>query len=144
MSASGHRRFEEQQQAYTRQALILRKNLSEWDRVLRTPSRGEDWPSMLGRLNAALNQANSLDRAIDDVFEHLVYVPRKSTANAQDIPFFLSTRIETPPENERDVPLMEALGDISQVRDPVQQLARFEGEAAKLAAEYEETMMVRF
>jgi hypothetical protein len=144
MSASG-RRFEEQQQAYTRQALILRKNLSEWDRVLRTPSRGEDWPSMLGRLNAALNQATSMDRAIDDVFEHLVYVPRKSTANAQDIPFFLSTRLETPPENDRDVSLMlETLGDISQVRDPVQQLARFEGDAARLAAEYEETMMVRF
>jgi hypothetical protein len=143
MSASG-RRFEEQQQAYTRQALILRKNLSEWDRVLRTPSRGEDWPSMLGRLNAALNQATSMDRAIDDVFEHLVYVPRKSTANAQDIPFFLSTRLETPPENERDVPLMETLGDLSQVRDPVQQLALFESDAAKLAAEYEETMMVRF
>jgi hypothetical protein len=47
------RRDNEQQQAFTRQATILRKNLYEWDRMLRTP-RGEDWPTMVGRLNAAM------------------------------------------------------------------------------------------
>lgn len=43
----------EQQTVFIRQAAILRKNLHEWDRMLRDP-RGEDWPTMLGRLNAAM------------------------------------------------------------------------------------------
>jgi hypothetical protein len=147
MSTSG-RRFADQQVTFTRQALILRKNLSEWDRMLRTP-RGEDWPAMLGRLNAALNQTLSMDRSIDDVLEHFVYVPRKSTANAQDIPFFLSTRLETPASDASLGEHQEALNqdpfaDLVARGDPVQQLARFEGDAAKLATEYEENMMVRF
>ena len=50
---SAYSRRNEQQQIFTRQANILRKNLFEWDRMLRDP-RGEDWPTMLGRLNAAL------------------------------------------------------------------------------------------
>jgi len=50
---SAYSRRNEQQQIFTRQATILRKNLFEWDRMLRDP-RGEDWPTMLGRLNAAL------------------------------------------------------------------------------------------
>ena len=49
---SAQRRNNEQLAVYTRQANILRKNLTEWDRMLRTP-RGEDWPTMVGRLNAA-------------------------------------------------------------------------------------------
>jgi len=53
MSAPPPRRNNEQQQAFTRQGTILRKNLYEWDRMLRTP-RGEDWPTMVGRLNAAM------------------------------------------------------------------------------------------
>jgi hypothetical protein len=52
MMKAPKRRNNEQQQAFTRQANILRKNLYEWDRMLRTP-RGEDWPNMVGRLNAA-------------------------------------------------------------------------------------------
>jgi hypothetical protein len=150
MSTSG-RRFTDQQASFTRQALILRKNLSEWDRMLRTP-RGEDWPAMLGRLNAALNQTLSMDRSIDDVLEHFVYLPRKSTANAQDIPFFLSTRLEIP-SSPSDVSLAhhqqeafhpDPFADLVARGEAVQQLNRFEGDAAKLAAEYEENMMVRF
>lgn len=38
---------------FLRQAIILRKNLYDWDRVILSP-RGEDWPTMVGRLNAAL------------------------------------------------------------------------------------------
>jgi hypothetical protein len=53
MSNAPRRRNNEQQQAFTRQATILRKNLYEWDRMLRTP-RGEDWPTMVGRLSAAM------------------------------------------------------------------------------------------
>ena len=53
---SAYSRRNEQQQIFTRQANILRKNLFEWDRMLRDP-RGEDWPTMLGRLNAALVSA---------------------------------------------------------------------------------------
>jgi hypothetical protein len=53
MSSSSSRRISDHQKAFLRQADILRKNLIEWDRILHSP-RGEDWPSMLGRLNAAL------------------------------------------------------------------------------------------
>jgi len=80
------------QKVFLREANILRKNLEEWDRTLRS-SRGEDWPAMLGRLNAAMSQVGNLDRGIDDVLEHFVYEPKKCTANPQDIPTFLSTRL---------------------------------------------------
>mmetsp|Transcript_25994 Transcript_25994/g.52334 ORF Transcript_25994/g.52334 Transcript_25994/m.52334 type:complete len:82 (+) Transcript_25994:81-326(+) len=46
------RQHNEQQQVFLRQATILRKNLGAWDATLRS-ARGGDWPSMLGRLNAA-------------------------------------------------------------------------------------------
>jgi len=81
-----------QQQKFVNQSKILRRNLFEWDNVLRSP-QGEDWPSMLGRLNAAMNQLVTLDRSIDPSLDHFVYQPRKSPVNAQDIPFFLSTRL---------------------------------------------------
>jgi hypothetical protein len=124
-------RTTEQQAAFARQATILRKNLIEWDRMLRTP-RGEDWPTMLGRLNAALNQTITLDKSIDDIMEHFVFLPKKATANPQDIPFFLSTRLESE-EQEK----IELTGD------PVKQLTEFENYCAKLASRYEENM-VRF
>ena len=72
MSAS-HRRSTEQNLVYTRQATILRKNLGEWDLILRNPRRGQLWPEMLGRLNAALNQSALMDKSIEDVMEHFVY-----------------------------------------------------------------------
>ena len=128
---STKRKTSEQQSSFIRQATILRKNLMEWDRMMRNP-QGEDWPTMLGRLNAALNQTVNLDRSIDDVMEHFVYVPKQTTANPQDIPFFLSTRLEPTQDTTEAIP-----------GDPVQNLAKYEDRAAKLAAEYEENM-VRF
>jgi len=85
-------RISDHQKVFLREASILRDNLEKWDRTLRSP-RGEDWPSMLGRLNAAMSQVGNLDRGIDDILEHFVYEPKKCTANPQDIPTFLSTRL---------------------------------------------------
>lgn len=146
--SSGGQRTSEQQSAYTRQATILRKNLEEWESMLRNP-RGEDWPNMLGRLNAALNQTASMDRSIDDVLEHFVYVPKKSTANPQDIPFFLSTRLEMPAGSDNNKSTTtdgKTVLDVDTallVGDPVQLLSTYENNATRLAAEYEESM-VRF
>jgi hypothetical protein len=137
---SSGRRTNEQQATYTRQATILRKNLLEWDRMLRTP-RGEDWPTMLGRLNAALNQTVNLDKSIDDVMEHFVYLPKQATANPQDIPFFLSTRLELPGDDSGGH--TEDASTLNVKFDPVERLTKFERNAAKLAAQYEENM-VRF
>ena len=52
-SGRGGGRNTEQQKIFIRQATILRKNLQDYDNKLRDP-RGEDWPTMLGRLNAAM------------------------------------------------------------------------------------------
>lgn len=94
MSLPPRQRDEQQQRAFLRQAELLRKNIFAWDAMLHSP-RGEDWPSMLGRLNAAYHQACNLDRiGIDDASEHVVYVPRRCLANAQDVALFLSTRLE--------------------------------------------------
>eukprot|EP00527_Entomoneis_sp_CCMP2396_P005979 CAMPEP_0198140716 /NCGR_PEP_ID=MMETSP1443-20131203/3838_1 /TAXON_ID=186043 /ORGANISM="Entomoneis sp., Strain CCMP2396" /LENGTH=139 /DNA_ID=CAMNT_0043803235 /DNA_START=149 /DNA_END=568 /DNA_ORIENTATION=- len=133
-------RSTEQLANHTRQATILRKNLLDWDRTLRTT--GEEWPKTLGRLNAALNQTVNLDRSIDDMMEHFVYLPKQSTANAQDIPFFLSTRLETPAADGGEESAISGTVEIS-VEDPVQHLTKYERQAADLAAEYEQNM-VRF
>lgn len=94
MSQPPRQHHNEQQREFLRQATILRKNLLTWDATLHS-ARGEDWPSMLGRLNAAYHQATSnLDYRIDDASEHFVYVPKKCTVNAADVAFFLSTRLE--------------------------------------------------
>lgn len=151
---SSGRRNTEKQAVYTRQATILRKNLLEWDRMLRTP-RGEDWSTMLGRLNAALNQTGSMDRSIEDLMEHFVYLPRKSTANAQDVPFFLSTRLETANEETAQyqgaadaTTTAGAVGEDQKqafvlAPDPVRHLSTYENQAAQLAAEFDDNM-VRF
>lgn len=116
--------------------------------MLRTP-KGEDWPTMLGRMNAAMNQTSSMDRNIEDVMEHFVYLPVKSPANPGDIPFFLSTRLEAHTDNEQ--PAGEAEGESESIlpksspqqksEDPVRQLARYENRAAELAADFEENMV---
>jgi hypothetical protein len=136
--SSGSRRTNELQAAYMRQATILRKNLLEWDRLLNTP-RGEDWPAMLGRLNAAYHQTVNLNNSIDDIMEHFVYVPKRATANPQDIPFFLSTRLETP-STTKDVDEIDATEDTSRA---VQHLLEYEKHAAQMVEQYEEKM-VRF
>jgi hypothetical protein len=129
----------EQQSVFTRQSTILRKNLGEWDAILRNP-RGEDWSKMLGRLNAALNQSANMDKSIEDVLEHFVYLPKQSTANAQDIPFFLSTRLEAPTTDEG-----QSISEPSLVQgeNPVQVLSKYEMRAAQLAQEFDDEM-VRF
>ncbi|CAB9502668.1 expressed unknown protein [Seminavis robusta] len=138
MSASRGRNTE-QQKVFIRQSTILRKNLSEWDRMLHDP-RGEDWPTMLGRLNAAMNQTASMDRNIEDVMEHFCYLPKQCTANAQDIPFFLSTRLETPATEETT---SSKAASEKEAGNPTQLLAQYENRAAQLASEYED-QMVRF
>lgn len=130
------------QKVFVRQANTLRKNLYEWDQVLRD-STGEDWPSMLGRLNAAMNQINNLDNSIDDIMNHFVYEPRKSTANPQDIPLFLSVRLvdESKRENEKDE--KEAVGgkDGDTSSDPVKFLNEYEKRAAIMANKFAESMV---
>mmetsp|Transcript_9267 Transcript_9267/g.13132 ORF Transcript_9267/g.13132 Transcript_9267/m.13132 type:complete len:142 (+) Transcript_9267:197-622(+) len=138
---SHRQRNSEQHQIFTRharQATILREKIQQWDAMLRDP-RGESWPTMLGRLNAALNQTGNLDRTIDDVMEHFVYVPKQSTANPQDMPFFLSTRLADGPIESNDD--TQNLKDIFHGDDPVTALARYENKAAELATEYEEHMI---
>jgi hypothetical protein len=132
----------EQQSVFTRQSTILRKNLGEWDAILRNP-RGEDWSKMLGRLNAALNQSANMDKSIEDVLEHFVYLPKQSTANAQDIPFFLSTRLEAPATEEGQSMISEQPSSLVQGDDPVQVLSKYEMRAAQLAQEFDDEM-VRF
>lgn len=134
-----------QQTTFTRQATILRKNLGEWDMVLHDP-RGEDWPKMLGRLNAALSATSTLDGNIEDVMEHFVYLPKRATANPQDIPFFLSTKLDvsaavttTDTKKKKD----STVQDLLALGDPIKVLSKYEEQAAKLAQEYEEEM-VRF
>ena len=129
---STERGVTEQQATFTRQATILRKNLQIFDGMLHN-QRGEDWPSMMGRLNASFHQATNMDRNIEDVLEHFVYVPKKSTANAQDIPFFLSTRLESAAPTTI----------LDEESDAVATLARFEKNCARIATECEEKI-VRF
>lgn len=150
---------------FTRQATILRKNLMEWDRVLR--SHGEEWPKTLGRLNAALNQTGNLNNAIHDVLEHSVYVPKQATANAQDIPFFLSTRLDESntlvDDDDDDTDNDDTNDDTDDddhadgykkkdgqttaaefsMSDPVDHLVRYEKRAADLANDFESNM-IRF
>ena len=117
------------------------------------------------------NQAGNLDRSIEDLLEHFVYQPKKCTANAQDIPFFLSTRLadcshaamSTPSgggggtnadakngtksdggAGEGGPSLNTATnGTFLEVENPVVVLGRYEDRAAGFATEYEEDM-VRF
>jgi hypothetical protein len=88
------------------------------------------------------NQTATMDRNIEDVMEHFCYLPKQSPANAQDIPFFLSTRLETP-AMEESAATKAAAEKEKEAGDPTQLLAQYENRAAQLAAEYEENM-VRF
>eukprot|EP00970_Alexandrium_tamarense_P018412 scaffold13336_cov201-Alexandrium_tamarense.AAC.9 len=116
------RQHNEQQQAFLRQANILRKNLNAWDTTLRS-SRGEDWPSMLGRLNAAY-----------------------------DVSFFLSTRLVTAAGGDNSAnngvkggkvkDSMEDGGALTSHsfgdEEPAKRLRRYETQAAELASKFEE------
>eukprot|EP00978_Attheya_sp_CCMP212_P022718 scaffold68194_cov58-Attheya_sp.AAC.5 len=93
------------------------------------------------------NQTGNLDGAIEDVLEHFVYEPRKCTANPQDIPFFLSTRLTTvdtvPDETSKTNAKVDQVYESTEESDPAKVLKRYENRAAELAAEFEESM-VRF
>mmetsp|Transcript_45615 Transcript_45615/g.67259 ORF Transcript_45615/g.67259 Transcript_45615/m.67259 type:complete len:135 (-) Transcript_45615:240-644(-) len=125
------------QQVFLRQATILRTNLYKWDRQI-TSTLGEDWPTMLGRLNAALNQCGNLDDGIDDVLEHFVYVPKKAVANPQDIPVFLSSRLASELNEEDRNSLNNA-----EAGDTVKVVQQYEKSCAELAAKFEDSI-VRF
>lgn len=63
-------RIADHQGVFVRQSNILRKNIYEWDEMLRS-STGEDWPSMLGRLNAAMVRGAGLtDYSIRNTCSH--------------------------------------------------------------------------
>lgn len=102
-------------------------------------------------MNAALNQTGTLDRSIDDVLEHFVYVPKQSPANPQDIPFFLSTRLaeenkgsgETAKKKDGEEGDEEAVEEVIEESEALQILTAYENRAAQIANEYEENM-VRF
>uniref|UniRef100_A0A7S2MHP4 Uncharacterized protein n=1 Tax=Helicotheca tamesis TaxID=374047 RepID=A0A7S2MHP4_9STRA len=152
--SSANRRIEHQH-VFLRQATILRKNLYDWDRVLRSQV-GEDWPSMLGKLNAALSQSGNLDQGIEDLLEHFVYEPKKCPVNPQDVPFFLSTRLAdsgTVDDTDTDAVATSAVGVAGaggntsrgegDDEDPVKVLRRYEDRAGELVSEFENAM-VRF
>jgi len=156
MSSSRRNNFE-QQQTFHRQATILRKNLSAFDYTLHQRQQ-EDWPRMLGRLNAAWNQASNLNyNGIDDVLEHFVYLPKRCPANPQDVPFFLSTRLtDTPPakaaptisdtkkDDDNESEQKGADDEVSQKgieEDPTKTLRIYEEYAAKMAVEFEDSMI---
>lgn len=135
----------ETQSKFIRQAMILRKNLYEWNRMLLS-STGEDWPTMVGRLNAALNQAGSLDDCVEDLLEHFVYVPKKSTTNPQDVPVFLSSRLAAPAGDEtkkKSQVQEEAIEVIDRMGQPVAHLNQYESHSRDLVVEFE-TSLVRF
>ena len=98
------------------------------------------------------NQSSNLDKCIEPVLEHFVYVPKKCTANPQDIPFFLSTRLTTDAQKQKADTASGAdrdgtkkdedvtMGDAN-IEDPVKALKEFENVAAELAADYESKML---
>jgi hypothetical protein len=92
------------------------------------------------------NQTHNLDKSIDDVMNHFVYEPKKSTANPADIPFFLSVRLvdETYHDNKDDKDESNNIDDQDRgVKDPVAVLERYEHCAAQLVNDFEENM-IRF
>lgn len=146
MNKSGRRN--EHQQEFHRQATILRRNLFQWDQTLQT-GRVENWPKILGRLNAALNQASNLNEGIQDVLEHFVYLPKRCPVNPQDIPFFLSTRLATATDAETSAGSGGGGGVSSETddkmttfkEDPNKILRLYEEETAKMAFEFEENII---
>uniref|UniRef100_A0A7S2LT75 Uncharacterized protein n=1 Tax=Leptocylindrus danicus TaxID=163516 RepID=A0A7S2LT75_9STRA len=145
--AGGRSNRDVHQDAIVRQASILRKNLLEWDYVLHTPARAENWPTMLGRLNAALNQAGNVDDGIEDLLEHFVYLPKKVTANPGDIPVFLSSKLapipgmlgSTDDNTAKNIAKRKSTDEIKD--EPVKKLQRYENEVANLASMFENSIV---
>lgn len=100
-----------------------------------------------------------MDAGIEDASEHFVYVPKKSTINAQDMAFFLSTRLATAASGENNVkksitkdehengspsslssaPKRQYNGE----EEPAKRLRRYESQIDDLASEFENGI-VRF
>jgi len=74
--SNANRNLKESEKKFLRQSKNLRDNIYKWDRMLHSRN-GEDWPQMLGRVNAAFNQSGQLDSGIQDVMEHVVYQVRR-------------------------------------------------------------------
>ena len=104
------------------------------------------------------NQAGNLDAGIDDASEHFVYVPKKCTINAQDMAFFLSTRLATAAsagdsttkkskmEIDRKSEKISTLSSKRQYfggEEPSKRLRRYEAQIDDLASEFENGI-VRF
>ena len=100
------------------------------------------------------NQSGNLDKCIEPVLEHFVYVPKKCTANPQDIPFFLSTRLTTTDASQQTV--LSGSSDTkgidtdgimeygtATIEDPVNALRVFESTTAEVAADFE-SKTIRF
>ena len=84
-----------------------------------------------------------MDSSIDDVLEHFVYLPKQSTANPQDIPFFLSTRLADACSTPEEIVIKDIEVLLETAADPVLLLAKYESRATQLAKEYAENM-IRF
>lgn len=102
------------------------------------------------------NQAGNLDAGIEDASEHFVYVPKKCTMNAQDMAFFLSTRLATAAGGDNNK--MSAKEDGQECgcsssssskrqyyggEEPAKRLRRYESQIDELASEFENGI-VRF
>lgn len=92
------------------------------------------------------NQAGSLDDCVEDLLEHFVYVPKKSTTNPQDVPVFLSSRLAAPAGDEtkkKSQVQEEAIEVIDRMGQPVAHLNQYESHSRDLVVEFE-TSLVRF
>ena len=95
-----------------------------------------------------------MDSGIEDSSEHFVYVPKKCTMNAQDLAFFLSTRLATAAggDNKKKKNNNSDKGDahegvgscsLSSKRqyyggeEPANRLRRYESQIDELASEFE-------
>lgn len=114
------------------------------------------------RYISSQNQAGNLDAGIEDASEHFVYVPKKCTINAQDMAFFLSTRLATAASGDTNNNMKnnnnsttggEHEGGSSSSssskrqfyggEEPAKRLRRYESQIDELAAEFENGI-VRF
>ena len=87
-----------------------------------------------------------LQIGIEDVMEHFVYLPKRATANPQDIPFFLSTKLDSSASDERvsstasssRKKMDSTKKDFLALGDPKQVLSKYEEQAANLGFPVEE------
>ena len=104
-----------------------------------------------------------MDAGIEDASEHFVYVPKKCTVNAQDIAFFLSTRLamaaggdntekkrknNNNSEDGKDNHEVDSSSSLSSKilyggEEPAKRLRRYENQVHELASEFENGI-VRF